>query len=354
MIPAATTLFGTRLLQARKRHAWSLRDLAEKLGGQVSAAALNKYEKGAMHPSPSIVIALCEILGLSEDFFVRPLTSRLGRVDFRKRSSLGVKEEESIREITSDFFERYTELEELVGLTDVFINPLAGHRVEKAEDVEAAADQLRKLWKMGTAPIPSVVGLLEAKHILVHLLEAPSGFDGFSGKAGPRDVVALNSRYTVDRRRFSALHELGHIVLQFAADAFDEKAREKLCHRFAGAMLLPRETFLAEIGSRRQHISLAELKNLKSIHGISCAAILSRAGTLGVLAESTLTRIWARWSAQGYRTQDPGECPFDETPRRFDLLLQRGVAEKCLSLDKAAMLAGKSEEEFSSEWEIYP
>ena len=60
------------------------------------------------------------------------------------------------------------------------------------------------------------------------------------------------------------------------------------------------------------------------------------------------------WSAKGYRTNDPGECSFDETPRQFDLLLQRAFAERRISFDKAAMLAGKTEEEFASGMEIYP
>ena len=354
MTSSIDNLFGVRLLQARKRHAWSLRDLAAKLEGVVTATALNKYEKGAMLPSASIVVALCEVLQTTEDFLARPLTSRLGEVDFRKRSSLGKKEETSVRERTSDFFERYTELEDLMGITERFVNPLAGTMIFESKDVEAAAQEVRNAWQMGTAPISSVVGLLEERSILVHLLEAATGFDGFAGRAGQREVIALNAIFPTDRRRFSALHELGHIVLKFAPERFTEKEREKLCHRFAGAMAVPEAAFREAFGRHRQHIALAELKKLKSIYGISCAAILSRAGTLGLLAESTLERIWASWSAAGYRKRDPGECPFDETPRRFDLMLWRAIAENRISRDKASMLAGMSEAELREGLEIYP
>lgn len=341
-------------MQARRRYAFSLRDLAERMHGLVTAAALSRYEQGQMRPSPTVMVAICEALQLTEDFFERPMTARLGDVDFRKRSSLGVKEEGSVREVTSDFFERYTEIEELLGLTDVFVNPLIDFTVNEAEDIEVAAQKVRLAWGMGSAPIPSVVGLLESKHLLVHVLTAPSGFDGLAGVAGLRPVVALNGGFTVDRRRFSGLHELGHIVLRFAKGRFDEKAREKLCHRFAGAMLFPADAFKEALGQRRQHILLPELMRLKAGYGISCAAILSRASTLGVLAESTLTRIWPRWSASGYRKNDPGDCPFDETPRRFELLLYRALGENAISLDKAAMLAGKSAEEFQVGLESYP
>ena len=345
-------LFGIRLVQARKRNAWALRELADKLHGLVTAAALSKYENGQMLPSPEVRLALYEAFELPEDFFFRPLTSRLGAVEFRKQSCLGRKEEGSIREVTADFFERYAELEELVGETARFENPLEDFPVRNGEDVERAACHLREAWQMGMGPIPSAVNLLEEHHILVHVLEAPKGFDGCAGMAGDRQSVALNAGTPVDRRRFNALHELGHIVLKF--EGVETKEREKLCHRFAGAMLLPEAKFRESFGERRQHFAISELMEIKATHGISCAAALFRAGDLGLIAAGTVQRTWMLFSTRGYRRKDPGDCPFDETPRRFKRMLSRAVAENLISRDKGAVLAGQSEEEFRAQLEIFP
>jgi transcriptional regulator with XRE-family HTH domain len=49
----ATDMFGERLRLARKRAGLSLRDLAARIGNDVSAQAISKYESGKMFPSSS-------------------------------------------------------------------------------------------------------------------------------------------------------------------------------------------------------------------------------------------------------------------------------------------------------------
>lgn len=353
MTTSLNELLALRLRQARTMRAWSLRELARRMEGVVSVAALNKYEAGAMRPSPEVLGALCETLGVDEDFFYRPVRVPLGRVSFRKRSSLGVKAEAALREHAADFFERYAELEELLGETARFENPLADFVVREPDDVESAALQVRRAWKLGLTPIPSVIAVLEKQHLLIHAERADEAFDGFAGRAGSREVIALNKSFPTDRRRFSALHELGHLVLRFEGP-FTERERENLCHRFAGAMLMPRPIFEEAFGGRRQHVAVGELARLKALHGISCAAIMKRAHTLGLMADSTMERFWTSWTMRGYRTNDPGECHFPESPRRFDTLLLRAVAERRISVAKAATLAGLPEEDFRKNLEILP
>lgn len=324
------------------------------MGGAVSAAALSKYEKGQMRPSRDVMGHLCRALEMGEDFFVRPLRGELGRVSFRKRSSLSVREERAILGRAGDFFDRYAELEDLLGIVAGFKNPLADFEVGEAADVEEAARRMREAWGLGETPLASVVGLLEQQDLLLYAEKLAPEFDGFAGHAGERPVAALNLSFTVDRVRFSALHELGHLVLVFRPGRFSEKEQEGLCHRFSGAMLAPEKPFREAFGGYRQHIDVRELVQLKAMLGMSCAAVMMRAGVLGLVAPTTLDRFWTGWSIRGYRTNDPGECLFPETPRRFDLLLARAVAEERISLAKAADLAGMPEEEFRKALVILP
>lgn len=352
--PSQTQLFAERLKQARAMRGLSLRGLVDAMSQAVSVNALNKYETGQMRPSPTVLHALCAALGVEEDFFRRPMQVSLGEVKFRKRSSLRAKDETALRLKATDFFERYAELEDLLGLNAPFENPVADLVIAAPEDVETAAEKVRKAWKLGEAPIQSVIGLLEMAHIMIYSEAAPESFDGFAGKAGDRDVVALNDSFPVDRRRFSALHELGHVILNMEPDRFSEKEENALCNRFAGAMLIPRSLFRRVFGGHRQHITVQELVQLKGVFGISCAAIMKRAGDLDLMAPSTLERFWTSWGARNYRKNDPGACDFTEIPRRFDVLLQRAVAENRLSHAKAAYLAGVPEEEFRASIEIFP
>ena len=165
-------------------------------------------------------------------------------------------------------------------------------------------------------------------------------------------MVALNSNFPTDRLRLSAGHELGHALMRFPTGRFTEKEIEGLCFRFGGALLMP--DFAKAFGGHRQHVAVAELVRLKSIYGMSCAAMMKRAANLGLVAESMMERFWTSWTMRGYRKNDPGTCRFDEMPRRFDLLLQRAVAEQRISIGKAAVLADVPEESFRSGLEIFP
>lgn len=347
-------LFGVRLRQARERRGLSMRDLQSRMPEGISVAAISKYEKGQMKPTLRMVEALSMALEMPEDFFRRPLKAKLDGLKFRCKSSLLAKDESRVKGEAEDFFERYVELEDLLGMTEKFQNPLEGVKIGGLGDVETAVEQVRAEWRLGEAPIQSVVALLEERHLMVHLADAPEAFDGFAGKAGQRDVIALNRNFPVDRIRFSAMHELGHILLDAAIADRPEREQETICHRFAGAMLLPLGRFLDLFGQHRKHVDLQELTQVKEMFGVSCAAQLKRAEGLGLMAAGTMQRVWIEWSHRGFRKNDPGSCHFVEEPMRFTLLLKQAVAENRISQGKAAMLAGKPLQEFQNTLVILP
>jgi len=152
-------LFGVRLRQARERRGLSMRDLQSRMTGGISVAAISKYEKGQMKPTLRMVEALSMALETPEDFFRRPLKAKLDGLKFRCKSSLLAKDENRVKGEAEDFFERYVELEDLLGMTEKFQNPLEGVKVAWPGDVEGAVERVRSEWRLGEAPIQSVVAL---------------------------------------------------------------------------------------------------------------------------------------------------------------------------------------------------
>ena len=63
-------MLGDRLKLARKRSGLSLPDLAERIGHDVSAQAISKYERGKMFPSSRVLLALAKALDVSLDFLM--------------------------------------------------------------------------------------------------------------------------------------------------------------------------------------------------------------------------------------------------------------------------------------------
>ncbi|MFM8358457.1 MAG: helix-turn-helix domain-containing protein, partial [Verrucomicrobiota bacterium] len=211
----------------------SLRELSEKIGGAVTYAALSKYEHGAMQPSSSVLIALSQALSQSPDFFFRPFRLELSAVMFRKKSVLGSTAEKALLERARDHFERYQEIEELVGDVRRYVPPFPGECVSTQAHAEELAKKLREKWRLGMDPLPNVQELLEENGIKVFELQPEDRhFDGLTAdtRTGPVVVLASWLRQNLPRMRLTEVHELAHIVLPLP-EGTPEADEEKFANR---------------------------------------------------------------------------------------------------------------------------
>ena len=94
------------------------------------------------------------------------------------------------------------------------------------------------------------------------------------------------------------------------------------------------------MGTKRHAVEWQELYALKLEFGLSMAGWLQRARQCGVITESTHEMLWRRFSAQGWRKQEPGEAVPNEHPRLFDQLVYRALGARYISESKAAELLG--------------
>jgi Zn-dependent peptidase ImmA (M78 family) len=154
-------------------------------------------------------------------------------------------------------------------------------------------------------------------------------------------VIVANCRKSLERRRLTLAHELAHRIIDPAG--LTEKEEEQAMTRFAGALLMPRDHLIGEVGARRHLLSYRELIDLKRIYRVSGAALLVRLRDIGVIDQASLTYAF-QTVARSWRSQEPEQLePADERggrekPRRLRRLCMRAVAEKLISLPKAADL----------------
>lgn len=342
-------IFSKRLKSARTLAALSQDELVEKMGNIVSKNAISKYEKGEMMADGHILLALSKALDVKPDYFFRPFTVEIEKVEFRKKQKLGVKEVNAIKQNVTDFVERYIEVEQFLNIESTFVNPLAGNVIANFQDVNEAANQVRSKWNLGIDALPNVIDLLENKEIKVIEVEASDDFDGFSGWADSKiPIIVINKHYNVERKRFTALHELGHLILNLK-EGITDREKERLCLQFAGALLLPEITFKAEIGAIRSRISISELIAIKESYGISIQAIMARAKDLGIINEFQFIEFRKRISNN---RSESGLGLFRglENAFRFKQLIYRAASEEVISLSKAANLSNQKLAEFRKEF----
>lgn len=333
--------FQNRLKSARQLKGLSLRDLTTLLNNKISRQSISQYENGAMKPTRKNLLLLCEALGVSLEYFNRP-TIELKEIEFRELEKIPAKERQQIEAKAADFLGRFLELEELLGVENSFENPIPNNLITTFEEVEQATIDLRKTWGLGDNKIPSIVELLEEKGIKICELSIADAFSGMVAKAGDGIyVMVLNNREEVpiDRKRFTALHELAHIILNFG-EGVAKETKELYCHYFAKAMLFPKSRVKLELGGLRKHIHLGELLAIKRQYGISLQALLHRLRDLKVITEHHYTQQRKMINQKGWKKIEPGIYYGKEQSNRMMQLIYRGIAEEIISTSKAANLYG--------------
>ncbi|NJK90460.1 MAG: ImmA/IrrE family metallo-endopeptidase [Blastochloris sp.] len=337
-----TSLFGTRLRQARQMAGFSLRELSDRIGGAVSHNALAKYERGEMMPDGTLLIALSEALNQPPGFFFRPTEPAIQGVKYRaKHDTLGVKQFQTLEIKAQDYFERYLSIESILGLKHPFHNPLGKLRIESPQDAETAAEKLRDAWNLGRQPIGNLMEMLELNGIKVCEVDAPPEFDGFSGWIGSTPIVVIGKHLNdqcLTRKRHTTIHELGHVLLKDRlAPGLDE---EKIVARFAGSFILPAESCRQAFGGFRETLSLKELISIKVTWGISLGSLMMRAKQQELITPALSRRFWDRYKAENWKAKEPGDDDYRgcERSQRFRQLVFRAVAEQQVTRSKAASL----------------
>ena len=189
--------FAERFKSARIMKGFSLQDLAKELDNKVSRQALHKYEKGDVIPDSEMMGYLCNALGVRPDYFYQTHIVQLGKIEFRKYQRVSAKENNSIIEKTRDFLSRYLEIEEILGIENVFKNPIKGLEIKSLDDVEEAADQVRKVWKLGTGTLYNIIELLEDNGIKILEIDENPDFLGMQTWVGDIPVLVINKNIAI-------------------------------------------------------------------------------------------------------------------------------------------------------------
>jgi len=324
------------LKSARLLAGFSLRELQNRLGGFVSHNAISKYEQGLMVPDNETIIKLSQVLGVRPGrFYTKPRVS-LGKIDFRKKSTLTQTEIAQINEKTRLRVERYLEVEDLLNLSSKFNNPISKKIVRSADKAEEVAEIVRAEWGLGTFPISNVIEALEEREVKVIEVDASEKFDGLSTYVDEKiPVTVVNENFQTERKRFTVLHELGHLMMNIPSN--ESKNCESYCDRFAAAFLFPASEVFQTLGESRKSIAMGELVAIKEEYGISVQAAMRRAYDLHIISQPTYKSFCIKM-ARNRMEEGLGEFKGVEKSHRLLQMVFRLASEKIVTLEKAASL----------------
>ena len=300
-----------RITFARELRGQTKKRLAERINKTPSA--VSQIERGLIHPDLETFVSITFALKLPPSFFTERSDSanpiELASCHFRSlRSTSQTMKRQSARK--GDLCIDFIEILESKGL--LFPKESVSNfscSVDTTEEIEQAAIDLRRHWKMGSGPIPDIVKLVESKGIIVlPLPEVCDKVDAYSTWKGHRPCLFLSMSKTPSRVRFDVSHELGHIVLHEETAAGESKT-ERQADRFAGAFLAPKDSFIEECPRRW---NLYAFKQMKFRWRMSIQALLYRAKDLGCISPSTYQRAMIQLSRSNMRKDEGAEWDMEK------------------------------------------
>ena len=265
---------------------------------------------------------------------------------FRKKKSLTGKRLEILKNI---ILNRVRDYLEVLNLTQYNPIKLTKFKCNSIEDAEAIAKKYRKIINISAIqPISDLISILENLGIMIiQIVDVNNYIKDFDGLSEIVDdipfIVLLDNIKDGARQRFTIAHELGHLVMDIA----DELDAEKMCHRFASAFLMPRESIINEFGNFRKNISLFELKTFKEEYKVSYAAIIYRLKDLNIISEYLYKRLSIEINTT--ITKNDPEPIRPECSNQFKKLVYQLDSKNIISLNKACELLGLSAYEYNRE-----
>lgn len=303
---------GKRLKIALDLKGLSTSDFAEEMG--VKRQTISMYENGKISsPEFSKVLKMSQILGFPIDFFLDTDTEAVSfsRATYFRSLLTTSKKYRSEQEIKISF------VSTIYGYLSEYVNfpVLKLPEISDADDVETIALKLRKCWKLGNGPINNLIFHAEQNGIiLTSFSTSTDDIDAFSQKISVCDeeryIIALSeNKNTAARLHFDVAHELGHILLHDWNDDLEKlstsefREREQEANDFASAFLLPKETFIQDLGSYTD--SLNYYIELKKKWNVSVAAMIRRAKNLGLINYDKYQSLMRQMQKRGIRKFEP-------------------------------------------------
>lgn len=326
-----------RLRQARQLAMMAKKEVADSAG--VSAAAVGQYEAGISVPRPETVRKLATALDVPVEFFSagRPLQRlETSETYFESLRATTGKQRQRATAFAEQIWELAHALETHVRFPEIELPDIHGDS-EVRYSPQQAARTVRDLWALGTEPIGHLVAQLET-HGVICCLAPPTDpsdtarIDAYSTLAFRRPLVILTADRADDvlRHRFSAAHELGHLVLH-GGSASGELWLEREADAFAAELLTPSAVLKDELPGR---LDFGRLFELSERWGVEVRSLVFRSQELGLISESTARRAYIRLSQapQPRRSirQFDGEVPSMLTAA-FNLAGERGVTAVTLA-----------------------
>ena len=314
----------------------------DKLAGIVglSKMTISNYENNKRDADSDTVIKLADALNIKASaLLINPTGSaRITHAEFRKKSGMSLSSIDMVYEKVDRYLGRFHTILRVLG--DAVLPTVPAIDKLPFTDIDESASRMREYLSLSpTGPVGNIIDTLENCGIIVCQIDIEDDhFSGINGTLNGRPYIAVNKSMTLERQRFTLIHELTHILFAFPANINEEKTVDGI----TGAFLFPKDDVIRELGYYRTNVR-GELSALQREYGISMQSALIRAKQAGCITGSIYEEHQKWISKNGFIKKGiSGEYieygDHIEHSTLFEKLVVRAVSENMINISKASEL----------------
>ncbi|ASU84770.1 DNA-binding protein [Nocardiopsis gilva YIM 90087] len=299
---------GERVRESRSVAGLSQQALADAVG--LERSMISKLEKGDRRVDAVELTLLARALDYPLSFFLNPLPDVISRrtADVHGGDVGDSPAARSAHRTESLLAEWLQDVHQLVSVGVLDALPLLHYpgSVTVAEEAREAAQWLRAELSLGNRPIESVADVSEQAGQFVAAI--PLSSDGASLVDGSIAVAVVNLDQVPGRRRSTAAHELGHMILgdEFSSDLgvhASREERERLVEEFAAEFLLPTAEAMSVAQGNDQEERRYFLVRLSAAFRVSWGLAIAQVRRTGLMDPDELREL---------RTRTPTDVEFKD------------------------------------------
>lgn len=271
---------GGNVRRYMKINGYSIPELAEK--SSMGKATLSNLLNGKGSPNSSTLLKIADALHVSLPDLIAD-TQKLTTVRFRTHKMLTARELAEKDQLLIDAREWLTNYQfletELDKPTEYKFENKSFSSPEEAATAVRAEFQLK-----ANEPVYDIVRYVTNCGIKIGLhrfgLSKTFGISIGKNDGGPAIVVNSDDKISMERKRFTVAHELGHLLLH--TDSFDgicateNQNEEKEANSFAAELLMPQEAFLSKLAEYSGISWIDAVLYIKQYFGVSYKTVLYR------------------------------------------------------------------------------
>lgn len=345
---------GENLTNLRIMHGYSRKQLSEKLN--VTEQAIWQYENNYTSPKMQIVNDLKSIFNVKSKFFYKndvlkryfePENIPVINIAYRSKIMNVISKTQSEAKHVEylDSFVNYLTAnltfptQKIIQLRDEVINYLNTSTDDRKVQINKVAKLARQRLGFRNDTNDNLMFLIEKSGVFI--FEKPIGeeIDAYSLWTNQNRpfIILGNLKRSAVRRNFDIAHELGHLLLHFKVeftnlDRKEHKSVENEANLFAGAFLLPEESFLEDIKSIDYITNPDAYLDLKKKWKTSLQVLGYRAANLGILDSKKHRNFYAALHRKGYLKIEPlDESLPIQKPQKvksiIDLVAKKGMID---------------------------